>query len=286
MVLGKGICKLRNICASSVKRPDRPDSNRPPSRPRKEFTKRPPADQLYGLHGIREALNAEKQLDKVLVDKDVVNPQMQALVARLREQKVPIQFVPKDAIERQAPGRNHQGIIGYLPAVTYHELSAILPGIFKSGVPPLLILLDGVTDVRNLGAIARSTEVLGGHAMLLPAQGSARVNADAVKTSAGALQHLPVCRVELVKQAVAELQASGVQVVGLTEKTDQPLTQVDLTGPTCLLLGDEGVGIQPAVLKACDALASIPMKGKINSLNVSVAAGVALYEVARQRSIS
>lgn len=268
------------------KKPRGQGGDRPYGKPKGDFGREgdpSPDEMIYGLQALREALNAGRVLDKVLIDKENANTQVQSVQGTLRAREIPLQFVPRQALERLAPGRNHQGIVALLAAVAFRPLQEVVAEVVARGEVPLVVLLDGVTDVRNVGAIARSIEVLGGHALVVPAQGSARLGADAVKTSAGALHHLAVCRTPTVKQAIAELEALGVAVVALTEKADTLLPSADLTQPTCLLLGDESEGIQTSVLKLCSAQMAIPMGGQIGSLNVSVAAGVALYEAKRQR---
>lgn len=260
----------------------RSGAGRTPQRPKGP----PPEDLIYGTHAVLEALAAGKPLDRVLLIKGADGRHTAELRKQLQEAGVNIQFVPTEKIETLARGRAHQGVVAFVSAITYQPLGEVLARVFERGDVPLLILLDGVTDVRNAGAIARTAECLGAHALLLPQEGSARIGADAVKTSAGALLHLPVCRVQSPKHAVAELQASGVRVVAVTEKAETAPADANLTGPLCLLLGDEGEGIAPSVLRLCDAQVRIPMRGKVESLNVSVAAGMLLYEADRQRQVA
>ncbi len=179
--------------------------------------------------------------------------------------------------------KNHQGVVAILSAVTYHSLDNLVPQLYEAGVTPFVVLLDGITDVRNFGAIARTCECAAVDALVIPEHDSVSVTADAVKTSAGALHHLPVCRVHTILQAVKDLRKSGYKVVAVSEKADINYTMTDYTVPVALVMGAEDHGISPEVLRECDTFVSIPMFGKIGSLNVSVATAVAVYEVVRQR---
>lgn len=232
---------------------------------------------------MQEALNAGRTLDKVWMDKTAAGGTLAQLKGRLREADVHVQFVPLPKIQALARGKNHQGVVAFLSLVSYQPLEEIVARAFEAGQVPLLVLLDGVTDVRNLGAIARTAECMGAHALIVPAEGSARINADAVKTSAGALSYLPVCRERNLKKTITVLRASGISVVGCTEKAERTLAAIDAKAPLCLVLGDEGAGISDALLRQCDLLVKIPLAGRVASLNVSVAAGMALYEIARRR---
>lgn len=239
-------------------------------------------DFIYGIQPISEALAAGRVLDKVWLAQGQ-HPSVQALKQALRYAGVPIQEVPIEKIEGNARGRAHQGVMAFVAQVVYTALEDLVASVFEQGQLPLLVLVDGVTDVRNIGAIARTAEALGAHALLVPSQGSARLGPDAMKASAGALNHLPVCRVDTAKKALATLQALGVRVAAITEKGKQALAELPAPEPLCLLLGDEAKGISPALMQQADYNAYIPMTGQVASLNVSVAAAIALYEVLRQR---
>lgn len=240
-------------------------------------------DFIYGIQPITEALAAGRVLDKVWLAQGK-HPSVQPLKQALRQAGVPIQEVPIEKIEQTVRGRAHQGVLAFVAQVGYAVLEEVVAQIFEKGQVPLLVLVDGVTDVRNIGAIARTAEGLGAHALLVPTQGSARLGADAMKASAGALNYLPICRVDTAKKAMATLQALGIAVAAITEKAKQPLDEIETEGPICLLLGDEARGIAPSLLQQADYVAHIPMTGQVASLNVSVAAAIALYEVLRQRS--
>ncbi len=239
---------------------------------------------IYGIRAIEEALTAGRPLERVLLVQDVNSPRIEALSGRLREANVAVQWVPVEKVDYLAKGRAHQGAVAYVAAVVSQDIGPIVQAAFDRGEVPLVVLLDGVTDVRNLGAIARTAECLGAHALVVPLSGSARIGPDAVKASAGALLHLPVCRVPNLKTTVAELQLAGLYVAALTEKATDPLSSLPGRLPLGILMGDEGKGIAPALLKLCNARLRIPLGGHVGSLNVSVAAGMALYEVVRQRS--
>ena len=241
-------------------------------------------DYIFGLRAIIEALEAGKEIDKVLLRKEIGGDLARELMAKLREYEVPLQRVPLERLNRITQ-KNHQGAIAILSPVGYHKLDQIIPTIFDEGRMPLVMVLDGLTDTRNFGAIARTAECAGFDTIVIPERGSVSVNADAVKTSAGALLHIPVCRVRTIAEAVDYLRQSGLLVAGATEKGAIPYTEADFTGPTAIVMGAEDTGISPDVLRRCDTLAAIPIIGHIGSLNVSVAAGVMMYEAVRQRRL-
>jgi 23S rRNA (guanosine2251-2'-O)-methyltransferase len=239
-------------------------------------------DCIFGIHAVREALEAGRDVDKVLIRRGISSDPLKQLLGELRRREVPVQQVPIEKLQR-ITRKNHQGVIAWLSQISYTRLESLIPIIYEQGEDPFLVMLDGVSDVRNFGAIARTAECAGVHGLVIPAQGSAAVNADAVKTSAGALHSLPVCRQRDLASAVRFLRESGLKIVAATEKASDPLYEANLTGPVCLVMGSEETGISPAILKDADQRVSIPMKGKISSLNVSVAAGVLIYETIRQK---
>lgn len=240
-------------------------------------------DFIFGIRAIIEAIKAEKQIDKLLVSVDVGKSELMGeLLSLAKEKKIFLQRVPDYKLNKITP-KNHQGAIAYLSVVSYASFEDILQGVFEKGETPLFLLLDGVTDVRNLGAIARTAECAGVHAIIVPEKNSAQIGSDAIKTSAGALHYLPVSRVKSLSQAVKYLQQAGVQVVACTEKADNFLYDINMTVPTAIVMGAEDIGISHDIIKNADALAKIPMFGQISSLNVSVSAGVILYEAVRQR---
>jgi 23S rRNA (guanosine2251-2'-O)-methyltransferase len=229
-----------------------------------------------------EAIQAGRDIDKVLIRKDLQGDLIGELLQLVKAHRVVTRRVPVQTIDR-ITRKNHQGVVAVLSAVTYHRLDYLVPALYEEGRLPFIIVLDGLTDVRNFGAIARTAECVGADAIVIPEHGSVSVGGDAVKTSAGALLHLPVCRERSAALAVKFLKDNGYKVVAVTEKASTPYTQIDYTTPVALVMGAEDVGISPEVLKLTDAGASIPMFGQIGSLNVSVAAGVMMYEVVRQR---
>lgn len=237
---------------------------------------------VFGIRAVIEAIESGKQVDKVLMKKDLGGELARELLSVTREYNVPVQRVPVERINK-VTRKNHQGVIAFMAAVDYYHVDDIVPALYDEGINPLVVVLDGVTDVRNFGAIARTCECAGVNCIVIPERNSVSVNADAVKTSAGALNYLPVCRERNLVKAVQYLRDSGFKVMGASEKTDLNYTKADFTGPVTIVLGAEDTGISTDVLKLCDTLVAIPEFGQINSLNVSVAGGIMIYEVVRQR---
>jgi 23S rRNA (guanosine2251-2'-O)-methyltransferase len=241
-------------------------------------------NHIYGLRVVMEAVEAGAEIEKVLLHKGGLNEQQSALISELKRLGIPFQRVPSmklDAITR----KNHQGVIAFLSSIRYASLDHVVDQSFASGNDPLILILDRITDVRNLGAIARTAECAGANALLIQDRGNAMISADAMKTSAGALHHLPVCRVKDLMEALNFLQESGIKLLSATEKSPTPIYQVNLKGPIGIILGSEEDGIEDKILKKSDYNCRIPILGQIESLNVSVAAGVILYEVLRQRML-
>lgn len=237
---------------------------------------------VFGIRAVIEAIESGKQVDKVLMKKDLGGELARELLSVTREYNVPVQRVPVERINK-VTRKNHQGVIAFMAAVDYYHVDDIVPALYDEGINPLVVVLGGVTDVRNFGAIARTCECAGVNCIVIPERNSVSVNADAVKTSAGALNYLPVCRERNLVKAVQYLRDSGFKVMGASEKTDLNYTKADFTGPVAIVLGAEDTGISTDVLKLCDTLVAIPEFGQINSLNVSVAGGIMIYEVVRQR---
>ena len=237
---------------------------------------------VFGIRAVIEAIESGKQVDKVLMKKDLGGELARELLSVTREYNVPVQRVPVERINK-VTRKNHQGVIAFMAAVDYYHVDDIVPALYDEGINPLVVVLDGVTDVRNFGAIARTCECAGVNCIVIPERNSVSVNADAVKTSAGALNYLPVCRERNLVKAVQYLRDSGFKVMGASEKTDLNYTKADFTGPVAIVLGAEDTGISTDVLKLCDTLVAIPEFGQINSLNVSVDGGIMIYEVVRQR---
>ena len=237
---------------------------------------------LFGMHPVFEAIAAGKNIEKVLLKKGLGGEQFQQLFSLLQEKQIAFQFVPVEKLDKITRGR-HQGVIAVIPSVDYVSLEDAVEKAFAKKENPLFLMLDGVSDVRNFGAIARSAECAGVDCIILPAKGGASITPDAIKTSAGALLRIDVCKVPNLKTAGFYLQQSDVQIVTATEKAEGYLYDVDLTGPTAIVMGAEDKGISDAIRKLATAEAKIPMAGSIGSLNVSAAASVILYEAVRQR---
>lgn len=240
-------------------------------------------DIIYGIRSVLEGIKAGKDIDKILIKTGLKGELISELMQVAREHEIPFQYVPMEKINRVHSG-NHQGVIAYVSPITYDKIENILPGIFEKGEDPFILILDQITDVRNLGAIARSAEGAGVHAIIVPEKGSAMINADAVKTSAGALNIIPVVRTTGMKQTVNFLKNSGLTIIAATEKAVASYYSTDMKGPVAIILGSEESGISPELLRIADYLVKIPLMGKIASLNVSVAASVILFEVVKQRS--
>jgi len=237
---------------------------------------------LFGTRAVIEAIRSGKEVDRLLMQSGLNNELTSELKALVREFNIPFQYVPVEKLNR-VTGKNHQGVIGYISEITYQNIENIVPGIFEEGKVPLILILDRITDVRNFGAIARSAECAGVNAIVIPSKGAAQVNGDAIKTSAGALHKVPVCRSENLKTTIEFLKASGISIISCTEKTDSYYYDHDLTLPLAIIMGSEEDGISGEYLKRSDFKAKIPLMGEIQSLNVSVAAGIILYEALRQR---
>lgn len=239
-------------------------------------------DYIFGIRPVIEAIEAGRDIDKIFVSKERHSDVARELLDKAREMHVLVQRVPPEKIQR-ITRKQTQGVLAILSAVTYHRLDHLVPELYEAGLMPFVLILDGITDVRNFGAIARTAECAGVDAIVIPQHGSVSVGGDAVKTSAGALLHIPVCRERSVRGAVQFLKDNGYRVVAVSEKADINYTEANFTDPVALVMGAEDVGISPDVYELCDLRVGIPMFGKIGSLNVSVAAGVLMYEVVRQR---
>jgi 23S rRNA (guanosine2251-2'-O)-methyltransferase len=241
------------------------------------------SDCIFGLRPVIEAIKAGKQIDRLLIKQGLIGALYHELMTEVRKNNIVYQIVPLERIEL-VTRKNHQGVLAWLSVIEYQHISNLLPMIFEKGEDPLIIALDGVSDVRNFGAIVRSAECLGAHAILIPEKGSARITADAVKTSAGALHTFPVCREKSIVRSIEFLKESGLKVVCATGNSGSAASKTDLKGPLVLVLGSEEKGISRELISAADEKVIIPMNGTIESLNVSVAAGILLYEIIRQRS--
>ena len=237
---------------------------------------------VYGRQPVIEALKEGKPFEKILLQKNLVGEEIYFIRKAAQSAEIPLQVVPVEKLNR-VTGKNHQGVLGFGAVVQYFKLEDVLMQTYDRGETPLFLLLDEITDVRNLGAIARTALCMGVHAIVVPSRGSARIDADAVKTSAGALGKMNICRVQKIADAIKELKTNGIRVYGSSLFADIKLHETDLTLPCAIVMGSEDSGISKSVLKLCDQEFFIPMNGDFDSLNVSVAAGMILYETLRQR---
>lgn len=238
---------------------------------------------IFGIQPIKEALAAGKFFEKIWIQQPASHAVIREIIRELKNKKIPFQTVPEQKLNSLTKGKNHQGIAGTISEIEYFHLEDIVPPIFESGQVPFLLVLDKVTDVRNFGSIARTAECLGIHALVVPARGNAPVHQDAIRSSAGALLHIPVCRELNLKKSLEYLAGSGIEIIAVHEKTEKNIYEISLSGPVALLMGNEEKGISREYLKFCSGEGRIPMKGKTASLNVAIAASVAMYEVIRQR---
>lgn len=248
-------------------------------------TKRPPEKEMvFGLRAVMEALDAGKVFDKIMLRRDMNSAIGRELMDKLNALQAPmvIQRVPVERLN-QFTDKNHQGVIAFLSPVEFYRVEDIVQSAFEEGRTPFLVVLDGVTDVRNFGAIARTCVCAGVDAIVIGSRGCAAVNGDAIKASAGALHTLPVCKVDNMQNCLRYLHDSGISLVAATEHTTKDYTEADLTVPLAIVMGNEEKGIYKENLKLCNEKVRIPMTGTIESLNVSVAAGVMIYEALRQR---
>ena len=237
---------------------------------------------IFGIRAIIEAVNAGKTIDKLFIQKGLHNDLFAELWKLVRLKRINYKHVPLEKINRLTR-KNHQGVFAFISPIDFHNIEDVVPSLYEQGKTPLILVLDRITDVRNFGAIARTAECAGVDAIIIPEQNAAAINADAIKTSAGALHKITVCRTWNLKLAIQFMKESGIQLVGCTEKTQDLIYKPDYTPPTAIIMGSEEDGVSPEFLKMCDARVKIPLAGKIASLNVSVATGVILYEAIRQR---
>lgn len=237
---------------------------------------------IFGIRPVIEAVKSGKEIEKLLLQKGLHGDGFRELFNYCREFGIHFQFVPAEKLNSLSK-QNHQGVIAYLSEIPFQKLEDMVPYAFEQGRPPLVLVLDRITDVRNLGAIARTAECSGVDALVVPVQGSAQLNSEAIKASAGALYKIPVCRSRNLREEVRFLKESGLTVIAATEKAVVDYTSADFSGPLALIMGNEGTGISEDLIKAADFLVRIPVLGEIGSLNVSVATGVILYEAVRQR---
>lgn len=237
---------------------------------------------LYGIHPVMEAIRAGKRFERILLKQGMEGEQFRQLYALIGEKKINCQFVPMEKLNREVRGA-HQGVVAYIAQIETVDLESMVEKALAESRNPLFIILDGVSDVRNLGAISRTLECVGGNGIIVPAKGGAAINAEAVKASAGALTRIDASRVPNLRYAAYYLKQSGFRIVAATEKVDKLIYDADLTGPIAIVMGSEGKGISSSMLELADEKVAIPMSGNIGSLNVSTAAAVIMYEAVRQR---
>jgi 23S rRNA (guanosine2251-2'-O)-methyltransferase len=239
---------------------------------------------IYGTRAVLEALRSGKEVEKLFLQNNLNNPLIKELKFELKSRSVHFQLVPIEKLNRLTRN-NHQGVVAFVAEISYSSIENLIPTLFERGKNPLVIILDRITDTRNMGAIARTAECMGASAIVIPSRGSAIINADTVKTSAGALHYIPICREDNLKTVIDYLKDSGFVIVACSEKTNETIYQADYTKPVAIILGSEENGISGEYMKRADTIVKIPMTGKIESLNVSVAAGMILSEAIRQRSL-
>ncbi len=238
--------------------------------------------KVFGIRAVYEAIAAGKEIEKVYVKKGLQGELSKELIEVMREAKIPFQFVPIEKLNKISR-KNHQGVIAMVSSVVYQDIDQIIPMLYDEGKDPFILVLDHVTDVRNFGAIARTAECAGVHAIVIPDRGSSPINADAIKTSAGALLNISVCRVRSLEETVVMLKNSGLKIAAATEKGAKLYNEANLSGPVAIVMGAEDKGISTEVLKLANTKCKIPIYGEIESLNVSVAAGILIYEAVKQR---
>jgi len=240
---------------------------------------------IYGTRSVIEAVRSKKSIEKVLLQEGLINDRVKELEKVIKEHSIPFAWVPIKKIN-SLTNKNHQGVVGFLTEIPTASLQQIIDYKYSRGHTPFFLLLDRVTDVRNFGAVSRTCECAGLDGIVITDKGNAPITSDAVKTSAGALNHLPICKVKSLSMAIKLLQDNGIHIVACTEKATKSIYSVDFTTPTAILLGSEQDGISQQLLKEANTVAKIPMKGNIESLNISVAAGIVIYEALRQKEFT
>ena len=238
--------------------------------------------QIYGIRAVIEAINADEPIDKVFIQRGLKGELFKELEGTLRKNQINISYVPVEKLNRLTKN-NHQGVVANISPISFHEMETLVERVLADKKTPLFLLLDQLSDVRNFGAIIRTAECTGVDAIIIQKKGAAPVTADTIKTSAGAAFKVPIVKVDHIKDAVFYLQASGISVIAATEKTENTIYDVSFESPTAIVMGSEDRGISPSILKAADKTAKLPLLGEIESLNVSVACAVFLYEAVRQR---
>lgn len=240
-------------------------------------------DFIFGLRPVIEALDAGKTIDKVFLQNGLQGPLYAEVKAKLAKKKIRPNYVPAEKLNRFTRS-NHQGIVAFISDVPFENIEEVVPRLFEEGKIPFILMLDRLTDVRNFGAICRTAECVGIHAVVIPEKGAAPVNSDAIKTSAGAIYNIKICKEKNLAHTVDYLQQSGIQVFAASEKAQKLAYEVDFTEPCAVVMGNEESGISKEVLHHADEKIKLPIEGNTQSLNVSVACGAILYEALRQKS--
>lgn len=238
---------------------------------------------IFGLRAVIEALKSETSIDKVFIQKNLQGELFKELEYNIRKGGINTSYVPVEKLNRLSKGGNHQGVVANISPITFVDIDTLVTEVMESEANPLFLLLDQLSDVRNFGAIVRTAECTGVSGIIIQKKGGAPINGDTIKTSAGAIFKIPICKVDHIKDAIFYMQASNIKVVAATEKSDDTLYEIDFNQPCAIVMGSEGKGINPSVLKIADYKAKLPILGTIGSLNVSVACGAFLYEATRQR---
>lgn len=239
---------------------------------------------IFGIRAILEAIRNKKEIDKVFIQKEAQGNLMKDLLGALKKENINFSYVPVEKLNRLT-SQNHQGAVATISPVKFYDMETLISQVTESGKMPLFLILDQLSDARNFGAIIRTAECTGVNGIIVQKAGSAPVNGDTVKTSAGAVFNIPICKVEHIKDAIFYLQGSGIKTVAATEKTEDSIYDINFNEPVAIIMGSEDRGINPSVLKIVDEKAKLPMYGTIGSLNVSVACGAFLYETVRQRTV-
>ncbi len=237
---------------------------------------------IFGSHAVIEAIRSGKEFEKIIMKKELSGELLRELLKAVRDRNIPYQFVPNEKLDRLTR-KNHQGVIAFISEIEYQQLESILPMLYDKGIDPFILVLDQITDVRNFGSIARTAECAGIHAIVIPEKGAAQINADAIKTSSGALHIIPVCRVPNLIKTVQYLSESGLKIVAASEKGNELYSKINYNGPVAIIMGAEDTGVSNDILRKAGNIVKIPLSGKVESLNVAVATGIILFEAIRQK---
>ncbi len=241
-----------------------------------------PSDFVFGLHSVKETLLSEKEIERVYIQKGAKNEGLKEVMQLAKQRGADIAMVPVEKLNRTTR-KNHQGVICFVSPIHFAEIDNVISSVYERGETPLVIVLDEVTDVRNFGAITRTAECAGAHAILFPEKGSARIGSDAMKTSSGALNHIPICRTKNLIKSLKDIKAHGLNIVACSEKGNKAIYDIDMTGPTAIIMGSEERGIKIDHSSEANDFGQIPMTGQVKSMNVGVAMGIITFEAIRQR---